>query len=88
MGHKWNGTPSRDDWIFDTELDANRFALQNAMRWIEENSKLQGLAPREGDVETGRARRDVGARRFGISQIAATGAAPVRSKRASSALGM
>jgi hypothetical protein len=42
--HRWNSTPSRHDrldQVFDTESDANRFALQDAMRWIDDNSQLQ-----------------------------------------------
>jgi hypothetical protein len=43
--HRWNSTPSRHnrlDQVVDTESDANRFALQVAMRWIDDASELQG----------------------------------------------
>jgi hypothetical protein len=40
-----NDTPSRHDRldkVFGTENEADEFALQDAMRWIDENSRLQG----------------------------------------------
>jgi hypothetical protein len=42
--NKWNGTPShhdRLDQVFGTEDEADRFALQDAMRWIDQNPPLQ-----------------------------------------------
>lgn len=42
--NKWNGTPShhdRLDQVFWTENEADKFALQDAMRWIDENSQSQ-----------------------------------------------
>jgi hypothetical protein len=42
--NKWNGTPShhdRLDQVFWTENEADKFALQDAMRWIDENPRLQ-----------------------------------------------
>jgi hypothetical protein len=38
--NKWNGTPShqtRLDNVFWTENEADEFALQDAMRWIDKN---------------------------------------------------
>jgi hypothetical protein len=38
--NKWNGTPShhdRLDKVFWTEQEADEFALQEAMEWIDQN---------------------------------------------------
>ena len=43
--NKWNGTPShhdRLDQVFGTEYEADKFALQDAMRWIDDNSQSWG----------------------------------------------
>ena len=40
--NRWNDTPShydRLDYVFWTEYEADRFALQEAMRWIDENAQ-------------------------------------------------
>jgi hypothetical protein len=42
--NKWNSTPShhdRLDQVFWTENEADKFALQDAMRWIDDNWRLQ-----------------------------------------------
>ncbi|HMA81458.1 MAG TPA: hypothetical protein VKR81_11230 [Candidatus Binatia bacterium] len=42
--NKWNGAPShydRLDQVFWTENEADKFALQDAMRWIDQNAQLQ-----------------------------------------------
>jgi hypothetical protein len=42
--NKWNGAPShhdRLDQVFWTENEADKFALQDAMRWIDEDSPQQ-----------------------------------------------
>ena len=64
--HRWNSTPSRHnrlDQVVDTESDANRFALQVAMRWIDDASELQGKNCAKM-METAKGRRDVGTRLF------------------------
>jgi len=43
-GNRWNGTPShhdRLDQVFWTENEADKFALQDAMLWIDEKAPLQ-----------------------------------------------
>jgi len=43
-GNRWNGIPShqdRLDQVFWTENEADKFALQDAMRWIDQNAQLQ-----------------------------------------------
>jgi hypothetical protein len=42
--NKKNGTSwqhDRLDQVFWSEIEADKFALQDAMRWIDENSRLQ-----------------------------------------------
>lgn len=42
--NRWNGAPShydRLDQVFWTENEADKFALQDAMRWIDENAHFQ-----------------------------------------------
>ncbi len=42
--NQWNTNPShhdRLDLVFRSENEADNFALQDAMRWIDENSQLQ-----------------------------------------------